>query len=303
MSDQNAGHDSSSHNEHDEAHNEIRSLLGVYAVDALEAQENTVVRGHLESCAECRDEMVALADAAAAVALTADVEPSPDLWDRLLAGMRADSVGSVGSVGSGSVGSVVSHGLGETGVADANSQSWSPKLHLNEPVSPVSLPAMATRSTVVELATHRVTVRRRSLRMALAGAAAAAALAVPATLVLTGGPAPTIAAMAERAEKAPGSQLGSLVLAENKQTVGQIVLTANGEGYVKSSTLAPLPAEQTYQLWAIVDGKPVSAGLLGNDPGDSAFTVKGDVAAMALSIEPKGGVAQPSTPIALAEFA
>ena len=40
-----------------------------------------------------------------------------------------------------------------------------------------------------------------------------------------------------------------------------------------SSSLSLLPANETYQLWGIVRGQPVSLGLLGNQPRAVPFTV------------------------------
>ena len=59
------------------------------------------------------------------------------------------------------------------------------------------------------------------------------------------------------------------------------------------SSLPVLPAENRYQLWAIVDGKPQNAGLLpASGPGKmvDAFSAQ----AFAVTIEPRGGSESPT---------
>ncbi len=73
-----------------------------------------------------------------------------------------------------------------------------------------------------------------------------------------------------------------------------LVFTAEG--------LPTLPAGKVYQLWVIVDAKAVSAGLLSPDSAGRVYALltTPDIAAMpgavAVTIEPAGGLSQPSTP-------
>ena len=60
--------------------------------------------------------------------------------------------------------------------------------------------------------------------------------------------------------------------------------------------LAPPPEGQTYQAWQIVDGAPVSLGVLNTHSGRLAFSSDLDSAsAIALSVEPAGGSPAPTT--------
>ena len=67
-----------------------------------------------------------------------------------------------------------------------------------------------------------------------------------------------------------------------------------------ASNLPPLPAGRTYQVWIVTPDAPLSAGLL--KPGDrgdvhAVFTTPRDVArvaAVAVTIEPDGGVPAPT---------
>ena len=73
-----------------------------------------------------------------------------------------------------------------------------------------------------------------------------------------------------------------------------------------AANLAALPAGKTYQLWLIpTEGKPISAGVF-NPDAQGAGTIllpplpEGVVAkAFAVTVEPSGGVPQPTGPIVL----
>ncbi|HEX9942461.1 MAG TPA: anti-sigma factor, partial [Thermoanaerobaculia bacterium] len=101
---------------------------------------------------------------------------------------------------------------------------------------------------------------------------------------------------------APGVQ--SVVLAGLGPATG-----AAGHTYVNPQTrdalfyafnLPPLAPEKTYQLWFIAGGKPVSAGTFSVDPrGTGSLRVERvvdakDIQAWAVTVEPRGGVPQPT---------
>ncbi len=96
----------------------------------------------------------------------------------------------------------------------------------------------------------------------------------------------------------------SIVLAGQKSTPG-----AAGHTYVNPQTrdalfyafnLPRLPADKTYQLWFIAGGQPVSAGTFGVDQlGTGHLRVEkvvaiDDIQAWAVTVEPRGGVPQPT---------
>ena len=67
--------------------------------------------------------------------------------------------------------------------------------------------------------------------------------------------------------------------------------------YLSIQNLKELSQDQQYQLWAIIDGKPVDAGVF--DPENSNFLVQmknigPNAAAFAVTIEPRGGSENPS---------
>lgn len=67
-----------------------------------------------------------------------------------------------------------------------------------------------------------------------------------------------------------------------------------GQAYINAANLPQIASNQQYQLWAIVDGKPVDMGVLDKD---SAFGVMKDVkgaVAFAITLEPLGGRPTPT---------
>jgi anti-sigma-K factor RskA len=76
-------------------------------------------------------------------------------------------------------------------------------------------------------------------------------------------------------------------------------------GVLVAGTLAPLPPDRQYQLWVFVDGKPVDAGVFDADSEGRALFESKDLAAIrtaenfAVTVEPRGGVPQPTGPIVL----
>lgn len=73
------------------------------------------------------------------------------------------------------------------------------------------------------------------------------------------------------------------------------VIAANGSALFRTTDVAVLPDDQTYQLWIIRDGSAQSAGLLGRG-GDLEVLVDGmrPTDALGMTVEPAGGSTQPT---------
>lgn len=85
-----------------------------------------------------------------------------------------------------------------------------------------------------------------------------------------------------------------------------VVDRAGHQVLLLASELPPAPPGHTYQLWVIVSGAPHSLGVFDADDGGRALLVESgsfDLAAdefsVAVSVEPAGGVPQPTGPIVL----
>ena len=69
--------------------------------------------------------------------------------------------------------------------------------------------------------------------------------------------------------------------------------TRSKDVYVYTNKLPQAPAGKQYQLWAIVDGKPVDAGLLGNCDGVCKMKNIPAAQAFAITLEDTGGSKEP----------
>ena len=238
-------------------------LIAAYAVHAVDDEERNFVEAHLGDDAAYEFELSRHLVAAAALATEAPVPSST--WDAI----RARTGASVTEI-------------------DLTTPS-DPEIS-RAPISP-------RVANVIALDAARA-ARRSKVRVAVAAAVATAALAVPLTLTLTGS-SPSLAAVASKAANERGARTVSL-RDDAGRPLADVVVTADGRGYLRRDTLPELPPGQSYQLWAITGDTPVSAGLLGRDPAVAAFTVDAPTSAIAISIEPAAGSTQPSaTPIAI----
>jgi anti-sigma-K factor RskA len=75
-------------------------------------------------------------------------------------------------------------------------------------------------------------------------------------------------------------------------------------GVLVAARLAPLPPDRQYQLWVFVGGKPVDAGVFDVDPSGKTLFESKELTSVtaenfAVTVEPRGGLPQPSGPIVL----
>ncbi len=98
---------------------------------------------------------------------------------------------------------------------------------------------------------------------------------------------------------APGSSVALLAGSGSAAGAnGFAAVGSNGTGYMVVVDLPPAPAGKTYQAWYIIDGRPVSAGLLSADAngfGVTSISATNNAQVIALTIEPAGGSEQPTT--------
>ncbi len=267
------------------SHAELGELLGAYSLHALEDEEMALVDEHLATCEACSLELAALFDVAAALGTVVETPVPAAIWDRIAREVRSGRVGGVGGVG----------GVGRVDVADSEPEG----------IKPPALRAVPDRVAPVialDAAREAKRFRMRGLRIAIGSAAAAAAVVIPLTASLTGSGTPSLAALGARAAREPGAVTMSLKDSSGRQ-MARAVITASGNGYILRDSLPALPAGKTYQLWAVT-GKVVSAGVLGRDPGVSAFTVDAPATALAITVEPTvGSVVATTKPLAVGTVA
>ena len=250
-------------------HDEANEMLALVALHALDADEMVKIEAHVATCPRCQHDLDAYREVAAA--LGNSVEPLPDgLWSN------------------------ISSQLGER---PAPASAVTPRL------------LGGAAATVTALDERRTAHARRSRTFFSAvGAVAAAAI-----ILLGSGYANAnhhannlqIALnVANRSDvqtalATPGHRVVTLTSSGN-QRVAQFVMLASGTGYLVQTSLPTLPANETYQLWGIVKGSPVSIGVLGRTPRDATFTLVSSPSPSALSVtvEPSGGSLTPSRTLA-----
>lgn len=71
--------------------------------------------------------------------------------------------------------------------------------------------------------------------------------------------------------------------------------SATGTTYVNTAMLPQAPSDKQYQLWAMVNGKPVDLGVISKDSSFTAQKLVQNATAFAITLEPIGGTPQPTT--------
>lgn len=238
-------------------HDEVQNLLGAYALDAVEPDERIAVEEHLDACPRCRDEVTSHLEVAAALANVGGDAPA-GLWDRIASS-------------------------------------------LEEPPPALDLARVRTAAAAA-----------RGGKRAIAGLSTRLAAAAAVVLVLVGALSLKVVQQDRRinemvvalgedgferelAAAAVDPEARKVRLSSPEDdVVAQAVLRTDGRGYLLASALPKLPAELTYQLWAVYGERKVSLGVLGRDPGAVAFQVDTAPVALAVTAEQEGGVEQPT---------
>jgi anti-sigma-K factor RskA len=120
--------------------------------------------------------------------------------------------------------------------------------------------------------------------------------------------AATLAHFEDRLRESEGARSLTLVgeAAFRGASARVVVDPAGNQVLLLASRLPPAPPGHTYQLWVIVSGAPSSLGVFDPDVGGRAIHVESESLhlegeySVAISVEPAGGVPQPTGPIVLA---
>ncbi|MYR08780.1 anti-sigma factor [Gordonia sp. SID5947] len=262
----------------------------LFAVDVLTAAENARVQRELDGLspverriydARIADTCSAMADLASTYAL----DPPNALRDRVLETVFAATVDRQAADAGGAV----------AGGPD-------------EPVPPQpDRPGAQHGDNVVPMDRRR---RRRRLATAVTAAAAAVVVALGVGVIVGRTTAPEPPASSTVAEsdqqvldvlKAPDAQLAVGDLQDDRGTMSVVTSRERNQAVALLRDLRnPIPDDREFQLWLV--GKadnPVSAGLIPPGGADSPSLVEDldSSTVLAVTIEPRGGSAQPTTPI------
>lgn len=258
-------------------HPEIQELLGVYALDAVDAATAAAVERHLATCPRCTVEVAHHHEVAGMLATSGGEAPpgvwdgiaerlegsGPPSWERLAA--RLDTGEERGP------GAADGPDRAASGVPRRRASRWLPAAAVV--VGAAAAVVAIVLGVRVDHLDHQVSALRSSAGLT---AAERAALARPSTrqVDLT-------------APAGSGSSARAVA-----------VVTASGSGFLEAARLPALPTDRTYQLWAVLGGQTISLGLLGRAPAVVAFSVAGNqpVRAFAITDEQGGGVVRTSQP-------
>jgi anti-sigma-K factor RskA len=258
-------------------HEEQKALAAAYVLGALDAEERRSFESHLASCPECAAEVRSLQPVTAGLALAVPPRtPRAELRERVLATVRADRKG----------------GRADLKVGPYTTMSWLPMAAMLLLTVGVGAYAARLHLRVVDLEARleQAIIQAASADRAMADARRVALEAQQAMAVLA---APDLARIELAGQSAAPNATGRALWSRQRG----MVFTA--------SNLPPPPAGKVYQVWIVPSGPPISAGLLTPDAsgrGDAVFNTPPDIpapVAVAVTLEPAGGVPAPTGPMYL----
>jgi anti-sigma-K factor RskA len=241
---------------------EIESLLGAYALDAVDDDERVEVEAHLATCPRCRAEVAAHREVAALMANSGIAAPE-GLWDRIAEGLSPELPASAPDAAE-----LLSH------------LPRPPRRERRNPrVIAGAIALVAALILVVVLLSFQVANLTGQLHSNNTSSGISAAV-----------------------DSVLAHQHRTITLtAANRAEEATVIIGSDDEAYWIDSSLAQLPSTETYQLWAVVRGKEiVSLGVLGSDPkAAAAFRLAADMGRLMVTVEPEGGTPSPTTPAVL----
>jgi anti-sigma-K factor RskA len=239
--------------------------LDLYALGALDGEEKQTLEAHLHACVACQQQLAAARQRTALIGLAAPpVAPRPQIKSELMDKVRAEKRSPAA----------------QPTPAKVKKIRWGLRFSFGFGLATAVL-AFAT----FELARQDLD-RGRQLNQLHAQVAQEQA-ALQAMGQVTGAPDSTQIALLQQ----PGGPPGQAHVTYNARM---------GMG-VYSGQIAPAPSGKSYQLWLVpASGAPVSAGLVEANQQSGAVVVHlapGLVAkAFAVTLEPQGGMPQPTGP-------
>jgi hypothetical protein len=251
------------------SHHEIEELLGAFALDAIDGDERDVVEAHLAGCPRCRAEVAGYRETAAMLAHDGTRAPE-GVWAQIAGALDEPPP----QLDLARILPMQAPAQASPGTQKRDRSRWSRRsISLRAAAATVALAAAFTAFLGVQVGRQDARLDRidAALRKGAIRSAAAAAMADP---------------------SAEEIKLASF----DGHSGARLVRQADGTGFVWADTLAGLPPDRTYQLWAVRSDAKISLGVLGNRPGVSPFRIAGPVLGYAITEEAAGGVAASQNP-------
>lgn len=249
---------------HELTHDEASGLLGVYALDALDAGERAAVDRHLAGCAPCRAEVTGHLEVAGLLS-SGITRPPAAVWDRI----AAELAGTPPPLDLAAV------------------RRQRPRAAPPAPPAPPALrrPGPGRRGRVAVL------VAAATIAVAAIGGLGLKVIDDGRRIdrITAGGHADALERTIDAAVSDPAAVRVDLRSPDGSLFAEAWVLP-DGRGYLARNNLPTLGPDRNYQLWAVVGGDKISVGVLGRAPEAAAFAASGPVQALAITDEVVGGV-------------
>ncbi len=235
-------------------HADAAGYLGVYALDALDADEREAVEAHLRECGACQAEVAEHLEVAAVLAAPAWSRAPEGLWDKI-AGSLEETPPPL----------QMPPAPAPVVPIDAGRRRFRPLEVAVAAVAAAALALVGVMGLKIVDDERRIDALQEQARGADLSRTVEAAVADP---------------TARRVDlRSPDARF-----------VAQAVLLPDGTGYLVDSNLPDMGGDRTYQLWAVVGTNRISVGVLGPKPGIAAFKAPGQTSALAITAETAGGV-------------
>jgi anti-sigma-K factor RskA len=256
---------------------DVRALLGAYALDAVDDGERRAVERLVATDADAARELADLQAVAARLGSAVAAEPP--------AGLRASVLDAVAREGR------PAGDAGPTGAVPSSADE-------SVPTGPGSLGAPLAEPSGLPATSHRAPKPRGAQRWWSLAAAVVIGAAVPSALLVQ---------QHQRAEDAANQQQALADVLRDPSAVlvhgdvaggGTATAVLTDDDALFSATGLPALADgKVYQLWVVNGDEAASAGVLSAD-GGSVRRLADDFSsgdALAMTVEPAGGSAQPTT--------
>ena len=244
-------------------HDDIRELLGAFALDAVEPDEAATIEAHLSTCPRCRDEVREHREVAALLAYTGTSAPE-GMWDRLAASLEAAPPAAAAPA----------LGLGPGNQVGRRASGRRRGTRMAAAVGAAALVAgLGAGGLQVQSALRNQDDQIKNVAQALTEEGARARLVREAAA----------AALADGAREVH-------LLTPDRTPMADAVVLADGTGYLIDKGAPNLPPGRTYQLWAVTGGQKLSLGVPGRDVDVLTFRVPDATDALALTVEQAPGV-------------
>jgi anti-sigma-K factor RskA len=275
-------------------HQELHGRAAAYVLGALTPDERAEFRAHLSECAACAAEVLSFAPVVGALAHAAPpVDPPAVVRERVMSRVLQPLAQPVSTVS-----------------GPAAARALGPADELRKSRAPAAAGRSGLAQWLVAAASIAVAVGFGAYAVQLRGRVVALEQRLREITLRADASERQLAAVRQTAAEAQGlvvvlasSDLVRVELAGQApapQASGRAFWSRSNGLIFTASNLPPLPGGRTYQLWIVTPRVPVSAGLL--KPGErgdvhAVFAPPrdvGTVAALAVTLEPEGGVPAPT---------